>query len=272
MSQQSLGLIGIGAFGTLAARHLAPYFDLVLHDATADVTLLASQINARVGTLRDAAQCDIVMLAVPVQKIRQALTEIAPKLKPDALVIDVASVKMKPVAAMLELLPPGVSIVGTHPLFGPQSGKNGIAGLNIAICETRGGRGDEVERFCADKLALRVTHVTPEEHDREAAYVMGVTHLLAKVVVSLDLPKMRFPTRTYELFDQAVEYPLPKKPKRNSSPPPANSKKNYQRIKKTSSKPPLYAGVNLLDTLILRRYTAPSHIRELHPLDTTQRL
>ena len=47
--------------------------------------------------------------------------------------------------------------------------------------------------------------MTPEEHDREAAYVQGLTHMLAKIVVALDLPSMRFPTRTYELMQQMVE-------------------------------------------------------------------
>ncbi|MDR3425175.1 MAG: prephenate dehydrogenase/arogenate dehydrogenase family protein [Alphaproteobacteria bacterium] len=202
---QSFGIIGVGAFGALAARHLSPFFDLVLHDAAKDVAPLAQQIGARAGDLRAAASCDIVMLAVPVQKLRQVLADIANLLKPTALVVDVCSVKIKPVAAMLELLPPTVAIVGTHPLFGPQSGKNGIAGLNIAVCEARGGRGAEVARFCAEKLGLRVSQVTPEEHDREAAYVQGLTHMLAKIIVSLDLPDMRMPTRTYELMQQMVE-------------------------------------------------------------------
>ena len=205
MTKQSLGLIGVGAFGALAAKHLAPHFDLVLHDVAVDVADLARSLNARVGDLRAAASCDIVMLAVPVQKLRQVLADIAPLVKPDALILDVASVKMKPVAAMKEILPPTVSLVGTHPLFGPQSGKNGIEGLNVALCEIRGNRCAEVERFCADTLGLRVFQTTPEEHDREAAYVQGLTHMLAKIVVALDLPPMRFPTRTYETMLQMVE-------------------------------------------------------------------
>jgi prephenate dehydrogenase len=205
MSKESLGLIGVGSFGSFIVPHLAPHFDLVLHDVATDVSALANKFHARSGDLGAAAACDIVMLVVPVQKIRKILADIAPKLKPDALVLDVASVKIKPVAAMLEILPPGVSIVGTHPLFGPQSGKNGIKGLNIAVCEVRGGRGAGVARFCAENLGLRVSQVTPEEHDREAAYVQGLTHMLAKIVVALDLPPARFPTKTYELMQQMVE-------------------------------------------------------------------
>ncbi|MFA4994452.1 MAG: prephenate dehydrogenase [Bdellovibrionales bacterium] len=205
MSKDSFGLIGVGSFGSFAAQHLAKHFDLVLHDPFSDVSALAKKIKARTGDLEAAAKCDIVMLAVPVQKIRKTLTDIAPHLKKNALVIDVASVKIKPCAAMKKLLPKSVSIVGTHPLFGPQSGKSGIKGLNIAICEVRGGQGACVARFCVAKLGLRVTQVTPEEHDREAAYVQGLTHMLAKIVLSLNLPEMRFPTYTYELMQQMVE-------------------------------------------------------------------
>ncbi|MFA5041751.1 MAG: prephenate dehydrogenase [Bdellovibrionales bacterium] len=205
MKKDSFGLIGVGSFGGFAAQHLAKHFDLVLHDPVANVSSLARRLKARKGDLKAAASCDIVMLAVPVQKMRNVLVEISPYLKKNALVIDVASVKIKPCAAMKKLLPKSVSIVGTHPLFGPQSGKAGIKGLNIAVCDVRGGQGSCVARFCVAKLGLRVTQVTPEEHDREAAYVQGLTHMLAKIVLSLNLPEMRFPTYTYELMQQMVE-------------------------------------------------------------------
>ena len=107
---------------------------------------------------------------------------------------------------MLEILPPHISIVGTHPLFGPQSGKNGIAGLNIAVCEVRGNCGNAVASFCSEKLGLKVFQVTPEEHDHEAAYVQGLTHMIAKMLVSLDLPQFKMTTKTYELIDRAVDF------------------------------------------------------------------
>ena len=77
MQKESLGLIGVGAFGTLAAKHLAPHFDLVLHDAAVDVSALARDLNACAGDLGAAAACDIIVLAVPVQKMRQALFDFA---------------------------------------------------------------------------------------------------------------------------------------------------------------------------------------------------
>lgn len=206
MNKQSLGIIGVGAFGAFMAGYLAPHFDLVLCDPYKNVARLAKKLRAHMGTAEKAAACDIVVLAVPVQKLEGVLRAIKNRLRPGALVIDVASVKMKPAALMEKILPKNVAVIGTHPLFGPQSGKQGIKGLNIAVCEIRGGRAACASRFLKKTLRLNVMRTTPAAHDKELAYVQGLTHLLAKVVVALKLPRFRFTTKTYELVDQAVEF------------------------------------------------------------------
>jgi prephenate dehydrogenase len=205
MGKKSLGLIGVGAFGAFAATHLTKHLDLVLCDVSIDIEPFAKTLSARSGDLSMAAACDIVVLAVPIQKLAAILADISPHLKPTTVVIDVASVKMKPLQWMADHLPPHIGYVGTHPLFGPQSGKDGIEGLNIAICEGRGGHASCVAHFCRETLGLKVFEVSAEDHDREAASVQGLTHMLAKIVVALDLPTMRFPTKTYELMQQMIE-------------------------------------------------------------------
>lgn len=202
---QTLGIVGVGAFGRFMARHLAPFFSIVAHDPQADLSDLTEGHGIKAGDLAEAAACDVVVLAVPVQKIESVLRSIADIVKPGALVLDVASVKIKPTHLMQDILPSHVEIVGTHPLFGPQSGKNGITGLNIVVSNVRGQRGACVAEFLRAKLGLAVHEATPEEHDKELAYVQGLTHLLAKVVVGMNLPKFRFTTKTYDYMDQMVE-------------------------------------------------------------------
>lgn len=198
-----MGIIGVGAFGAFMLPHFTPHYDVVVHDAS-DVSALAKKHGVKAVDLSEAAKQDIVVLAVPVQRMEPVLKAIAQHLKQGALVIDVASVKLKPTEMMQKILPPHVSIVGTHPLFGPQSGKNGIAGLNIAVCNVRGSRAAGVVSFFRDELKLNVTETTAEDHDRQLAYVQGLTHLLGKVVVSLDLPEFKLTTKTYDLMMQMV--------------------------------------------------------------------
>jgi len=197
-----LGLIGFGAFGRLTARHLSAAFEIIAHDP-------AATDGEGVATLTDlatAAACPTVILAVPVEAVETTLAAIRPHLAADALVIDVGSVKVKPAQTMAEGLPDGVRIVGTHPLFGPQSGRDGIAGLRIAVCEVRGARdARRVAAFCRRALGLKVFQVSPEDHDREAATVQGLTHLIARVLLAMEPLPTRMTTASFERLMQAVD-------------------------------------------------------------------
>lgn len=198
----ALGLVGYGAFGRLTARHLSPWFEVLAHDPAAT----DGDGHAVLTDLATVAACPVVLLAVPVEALEAAVAAVAPHLAADALVIDVGSVKVKPARVMLEGLPATVGIVGTHPLFGPQSGKDGIAGLRIAVCAVRGDRAARrVAAFCRAALKLKVFLVSPEDHDREAATVQGLTHLIARVLLAMEPLPERMTTASFQRLMQAVE-------------------------------------------------------------------
>ncbi|CAL1692752.1 hypothetical protein MMB232_02934 [Brevundimonas subvibrioides] len=198
-----LGLIGYGAFGRLTARHLSPWFEVLAHDPAA--TAEAGDM-VRLTDLATAAACPVVILAVPVEGLAQTLSAIAPDLQEGALILDVGSVKVGPARLMAEHLPAHVQTVGTHPLFGPQSARDGIAGLRIAVCPVRGDRiARRVAAFCRHALKLKVFLVSPEDHDREAAVVQGLTHLISRVLLSMEPLPTRMTTTSFERIMQAVE-------------------------------------------------------------------
>lgn len=197
---RTIGLFGFGAFGQLLARHLGPRFDLVIHDPCQP-----PDPAWQFGALAEAAACDLVILAVPVARIEDVLRRIAPHLRPGALVADVGSVKLAPVQLMAEILPAHVEVLGTHPLFGPQSAAQGLAGHKITLCPVRCPSAPRVAAFLRRALGLRVFLATAEEHDREAAVVQGLTHLIAKVLVRMEpLPK-RLTTASFEHLMRGVE-------------------------------------------------------------------
>ncbi|MGE0239436.1 MAG: prephenate dehydrogenase/arogenate dehydrogenase family protein [Parvibaculaceae bacterium] len=191
----SLGLIGFGAFGRLAAGHLSRHFALHVFDPAFDGS----------AGLAETAACQIVVIAVPVAQMAETLRAIAPHVRPGALVVDVGSVKVEPARLMRELLPPHVDIVATHPLFGPQSARDGVRGLKIALCPVRGNRHRLIAAFLRIALGLKVIITTPDAHDRDAALSQGLTHLIAKVLVKMEpLPDL-ITTRSFDLLYEAVE-------------------------------------------------------------------
>ena len=194
---KSLGIIGFGQFGQLAAQHLKSHFEVHVSDVSEDVRQGADVAGISFGAIADAAACDIVLVAVPVRAMRAVFTAIGTDLKPGALVIDVGSVKMMPSQWMLEILPTHVDIVATHPLFGPQSARNGLEGLRLVVCPIRGARADCVAAF-GQSLGLIVNVTTPEEHDREMAYVQALTHLIGRSLVNLDIPDEQMKTTSYQ--------------------------------------------------------------------------
>jgi prephenate dehydrogenase len=194
---KTLGLIGFGQFGRLAATVLRSHYDVLATDAAPSAAAAAQEIGVGFGSLADAAAREVVVVAVPVVAMREVFASISPHLKPGALVIDVGSVKMLPAQWMSETLPAHVDIVATHPLFGPQSARNGLKGLRLVVCPIRGDRHEKVAAF-GRSLGLTVTVTTPEEHDREMAYVQALTHLIGRSLVNLGIPDEHLKTPSYQ--------------------------------------------------------------------------
>lgn len=195
-----LGLIGAGAFGTFALPHLTPFFDVAVHDPRADLARFCAGRSARLATLAEAAACPVVVLAVPLAALRDVTRSAAPHLRPGALVIDVCSVKVKPLEILREELPAGTRLVGTHPLFGPNSGRDGVRGLKVVVCG--GGRdGTAVARFLGSALGLDVVRASPEIHDREMAYIQALSHLVARSLKGIGLPDLGLKTAAFGHLD-----------------------------------------------------------------------
>lgn len=204
----SIGLIGFGAFGRLIARCLAPHLRVLAHDPFVPADAFGP--DAVPVDLATAAACPVVILAVPVPALRAVARSVAPHLRPGALVADVGSVKVVPAAILREELPDHADILATHPLFGPQSARDGIAGLKVAVCPVRGRHTLRAAAFLRRVLGLEVVVTTPEAHDREMAAVQGLTHLIAKVLVRMEpLPGRAggrsMTTRSFERIMEAVD-------------------------------------------------------------------
>lgn len=205
LSRPRLGIVGFGAFGRLMARHLAPHFTVIAFDPVPPAGTDPSLFEVELASLARVAACPIVVLAMPLSCIEDAVLAIRPHLHSGALVLDVGSAKVRAARIMATHLPPGVDVIATHPLFGPASAAGGIAGHKIALCPVRGGRAGRVAAFLRKRLGLEVIMTTPEAHDEETALAQGVTHLIAKVLAQMEPLPSRMTTKSFDLLKEATD-------------------------------------------------------------------
>lgn len=202
---KKLGVFGLGAFGQLMVKHLIPYVEVLACDPSPAAQSFAKHYRVRLAPLEEVAACDYVVFAVPVPAFEEVVRSVVPYLKKGSIVLDVCSVKVKPAAILKKELPEHIEILCTHPLWGPQSAKDGLKGLKTVLCPVRGRHHRFIGKFLEKAFEMQIIEATPEEHDREVAMAQGLTHMIAKVLVDLEPLPAKITTRSFDLLMQAVE-------------------------------------------------------------------
>lgn len=122
---------------------------------------------------RLAETSHVVIIAVPMNVTEETIALVGPKMQEDALLMDLTSVKEKPVKAMLRAS--SCEVIGCHPLFGPNV--DSIAGQNVVICPARSRQWLPWWKSLLQGQGAVITEMAPEEHDRLMAVVQGLNHL-----------------------------------------------------------------------------------------------
>jgi len=206
----NLGLIGFGRFGQFVSKHLRTRLSLVVWDLR-DLRKKAAALGVRWGTLEEAAAQPGVLLAVPISELPACLERVVPCLSPRAILMDCCSVKVKPVEWMIEKAPEDTEIIGLHPLFGPQSGRGGVAGMTVVLCPARTTKADLLKGFL-EEVGLVVHVTTPEEHDRAMAATQALSQFLGRALVEAGIHEGPLKTPAYDRLMKMVEYVGPDSP------------------------------------------------------------
>lgn len=178
---EHVALLGYGrfgrAFGELLAEAGIPYRAL---DPRAEVPP-----EVRADSVRSLVEgAGSVVLAVPVPFMHSALETLRPHLNPSQLVMDVGSVKVKPVEALAQVLGRDIPWVGTHPLFGPVSLSRAERPLRVVLCPNplhpdAAGRA----RALYSRLGCEIIEQTPDEHDQVMAHTHALTFFIARGLI-----------------------------------------------------------------------------------------
>ncbi len=193
-----IGIIGFGRFGRFMARHLMEDFKIYIYDEIDSADSIRS-LGAIPVDLPEVCKQDVVILAVPISKMKLLLEQMAPHLKEDALVIDVCSVKTYPVQWMERILPHFTSILACHPMFGPDSAADSLVGHKIFLCPVRLKTPDyrKIKAYLEAK-GLVLIESTPEAHDREVAFSLSLTHFIGRSLSACGAKPLQMDTEGYK--------------------------------------------------------------------------
>src|SRR5690606_9414713 len=128
-----IGLIGSSIARDLKELGLAR--DVVISTRSAETLRRAEELGLGTHYVASAADAvkgaDLVIVSVPVGASEEVARQIAPTLKPGAIVTDVGSTKASVIAQMAPHMPPGVHFIPGHPLAGTEKSgpDSGFAGL-----------------------------------------------------------------------------------------------------------------------------------------------
>jgi len=199
---ESIGLLGFGRFGAMAFQYLNRDKEVRVFDSDPDrVHGLAQAVS-----FEKAVAAQLVLLCIPISDMEEACRKMAPLLGSGQIVVDTCSVKRRPIDWMAAHLPESVQILGTHPLFGPDSAKEGIEGLTIALCPVRIQPEMYADiRGYLKRLQLNVVEPTPDDHDEQLARGQAVFHLIAQAMKRLEWAGQAISTPGPEAFYRLVE-------------------------------------------------------------------
>lgn len=201
----TVGVYGLGRFGRLWAELLSNSCSVVAYDrfhrlSIPQVTPVAEE---------DLLKTDALFLTVAISAIDEVCQRLAAMIarhrEAAPLILDCCSVKIKPLEAMQRRFQTAVEILGTHPMFGPDSLHDlhhlpypAEQNLKIVLCKGRiSPQKMQLWRHQFSSLGMKVVEMTAEEHDCEAACTQGLTHLIGRILQNLHLRNTIMATNGY---------------------------------------------------------------------------
>jgi prephenate dehydrogenase len=161
----------VGARGQMGALFVRAFHKAGYTVTSLDRPYTKEAIRAALGSPEGAAE--LVLVSVPVTATREVAEQLAPHMPRGAILCDVCSVKVNPLAQMLEAYTGPV--VGTHPLFGPVIPEGFEP--RVAVTPGRGDGAAEAVRDVFARAGFTPFTSTAEEHDRAMAVVQGLNFI-----------------------------------------------------------------------------------------------
>jgi len=196
----TIGIVGVGLIGGSLGLALKRIDSAVrIHGIGRDVENLkiAQHMGAvdsyAVGPDKSLNNCDLVILATPVEQIRASLQTLGDRLSSGTLVTDVGSTKRSICEQAWNCLPSSVEFIGGHPVAGREvSGvENSLANLfehaPYVLCPRPGCATENLSRIrsLVEQIGAQPFIMEPAEHDQAITWVSHLPQLLSTALANV---------------------------------------------------------------------------------------
>ncbi|MGJ7029916.1 prephenate dehydrogenase [Niabella hirudinis] len=157
------------------------------------------------------AAADVVILAIPVNKMVHLLPQIMDKVT-NQIVMDMGSTKGS-VIDVLQKHPKRGRFVATHPMWGteysgPKSAVRGaFEGKAVIVCNSDESDADALEwvKKMYTKIGMRVVEMEAKAHDLHVAYVSHISHITSFALANTVLEKEKVESAIFEIASAGFE-------------------------------------------------------------------
>lgn len=214
-SKLKIAVIGFGNYGQFLAKTMVRQGHEVLAYSRTNYSDVAQELG--LSYFNDADDLceqhpEVILICTSILSTEKVLKSLpVQRLKRSTLFVDVLSVKEFPRNLFLQNLPPYFDILCTHPMFGPESGKNGWKGLPFVFDRVRVGK-DQLRMSRCDRFldifaseGCRMVEMSCAEHDWHAAGSQFITHTMGRILEKLGLEATPINTKGYETLLSLVE-------------------------------------------------------------------
>lgn len=202
---KTVGIVGLGKFSELMIKYLKDADQSLIIKVSSRSNPLD---NVKFFELDEICQCDLIIPAVPIKYFEEIIKTISSKVRSDAIIMDVCSVKVHPKEVMLKHLNTSNQIICTHPNFGPESYRmngNTAKGLNYIVENVRVEDSTwEWFKHLLEKLEFNIIEMSAEEHDRQVGIPHFTSMLIGLLLNKLDMKRIDIgAASTQKMFDMA---------------------------------------------------------------------
>lgn len=199
-----VGIIGLGLMGGSFAKALKKYFiaksviGYIHNDKHKNDILELKLVDELVSFERLKAESDVIVLAIPVDKILEYMNQLK-DIDKNTTIIDLGSTKK----LIVDNIPAQIreNFVAAHPMtgtekFGPRAAMDGLyEGKTVVLCDLENNSELHKDRALRifQEIGMRIVQMSAESHDIHACYMSHLPHAisfsLANTVMNHEDPK-----------------------------------------------------------------------------------